>query len=256
MKKQALLAAVVLMGVFLTAVFCSECFAEDTASLDSQPTETRYHFVLFWKHQDTATDLARQNLKTFAAQGQRELIVSDVRVGDPARQDLVNKYGVSRAPMPLVLAIAPNGAVTEAIMSPIDGTKLTKAIVSPGAADCLKGVQDRKIVFVCVRDEQIDAGEMALEGVRQFATDDNYREATRIVQIAPTDTQEVEFLQQLKIDPGTTSPVTVMVAPSGGMLGKYAGATKKAEFVQALSASQSGCCPGGKCEAGGCCPAE
>ncbi len=256
MKKQALLAAPVLMGVILTAVSYNACFAEDTAKLDSKPPETRYHFVLFWKHQDTATELARQNLNTFAAQRQRALIVSDVRVGDPARQDLVKQYGVSRAPMPLVLAIAPNGAVTEAIMSPVDDKKLSKAIVSPGAADCLKGVQDRKIVFVCVRDEQIDAGGIALEGVRQFVADDNYREATRIVQIAPTDAQEVEFLQQLKIDPGTTSPVTVMVAPSGGMLGKYVGSTNKAEFVQALSASQSGCCPGGKCGAGGCCPAK
>jgi hypothetical protein len=251
-RKTSLLLA--LLGVLATALFASDCLAGGKAGLDPTSRETRYHFLLFWKQADVATSQARQTLDAFAAKREKQLVVFDIRVSDPDRQDLVKKYGVSRAPMPLVLAVAPNGAVTKAIMHPIDDKKLTAAIVSPASADCLKGMQDGKIVFVCVHRQRTKTAEGALDGVYEFAADDNYREATQIVRVDPSDPQEGKFLKQLKIDPQTSSPVTVMVAPSGGMLGKYVGPTTKAEFVKTLTASKSTCCPGGKCGPDGCCP--
>ena len=244
----------VLLGALLTIGFPGECSAGNTAGPNSQSRETRYHFLLFWKQPDAATSQATQTLDAFAASQDKQVLVSDIRVGDSAHQDLVKKYGVSRAPMPLVLAVAPNGAITEAIMHPIDDKKLAAAIVSPASADCLKGMQDGKIVFVCVHPQRTTREEDALHGVHEFAADENYREATRIISVDPADPQEGQFLKQLKIDPRTNSPVTVMVAPSGGMLGKYEGVTSKAEFVKALTTSKSSCCPGGKCGPGGCCP--
>ena len=35
-----------------------------------------------------------------------------MNVGDPAEKALVEKFGVSRSPLPLTLAVAPNGAIT------------------------------------------------------------------------------------------------------------------------------------------------
>ena len=245
-----------LLGVLATALLVSDCLAKNTTGLDPTSREARYQFLLFWKQADAATSQARQTLDAFASQQDRELIVSDIRVGDPATQDLVKQYGVSRAPMPLVLAVAPNGAVTEAIMHPIDDKKLAAAIVSPASADCLKGMQDGKIVFVCVRSKRKKTEKGVLDGVYEFAADDNYREATQIVRVDPADPQEGAFLKQLKIDPQTSSPVTVMVAPSGGMLGTYVGPTTKAEFVKTLTDSKSSCCPGGKCGPNGCCPKQ
>ena len=243
-----------LLIVLASAQLASHCLAANTADVDPTAQKTRYQFLLFWKQSDVATSQARQTLDAFASKQDGQLVVSDIRVGDPARQDIVEQYGVSRAPMPLVLAVAPNGAVTEAIMHPIDEKKLTAAIVSPASADSLKGMQEGKIVFVCVHSQHTQAEEGALAGVYEFAADDNYREATLIVNVDPADPQEDAFLKQLKIDPQTSSPVTVMVAPSGGMLGTFVGSTTKAEFVKTLTASKSTCCPGGKCGPGGCCP--
>jgi hypothetical protein len=254
MNKRNISMATILFSVLMTALLASDCSAKNTAGLDPPSRETRYHFLLFWKQSDVATSQAKQTLDAFAAQRDGQLVVSDIRVGDPAQKNLVKKYGVSRAPMPLILAVAPNGAVTTAIMHPIDDKKLAEAIVSSASADCLKGMQDGKIVFVCVNRQRTKAEQSAFEGVYQFAADDNYSKATQIVRVDPSDPQEGAFMKQLKIDPQTTSPVTVMVAPSGGMLGKYEGATTKAEFVKTLTASKSSCCPGGKCGPGGCCP--
>ncbi len=254
MKKQKSSVTFVLLGTLLATGFASVCSAGNVADLDPQARETPYQFLLFWKQPNAATSQAKQALDAFAAHREGQLIISDIRVSDPAQRDLVKKYGVSRAPMPLVLAVAPNGAVTTAIMHPIDEKKLAEAIVSSASADCLKGIQDGKIVFVCVNRQRTKAEQSAFEGVYQFVADDNYSKATQIVRVDPSDPQEGAFLKQLKIDPQTTSPVTVMVAPSGGMLGKYEGPTTKAEFVKTLTASKSSCCPGGKCGPGGCCP--
>ena len=129
MKKQKSLVVFVPLIALLVSGFTGECFAANTTAPDSQSPDSRYHFLLFWKLQDAATLQAKKSLDAFASQRDGQLIVSDIRVGDSASQDLVKKYGVSRAPMPLILAVAPNGAVTSAIMHPIDDKKLAEAIV-------------------------------------------------------------------------------------------------------------------------------
>src|SRR5208283_2699955 len=58
---------------------------------------------------------------------------------------------LSRAPMPLVLAVAPNGAVTGAIPLKLTEAQVGQAFVSPIAAQCLKAVQSRKLVLLCVQ---------------------------------------------------------------------------------------------------------
>jgi len=65
---------------------------------------------------------------------------------------IVNKYNLRAARMPVILAFAPNGAVTGAFRSAdINEEKLKSAIASRGMQECMKALQDKKIVFVCCR---------------------------------------------------------------------------------------------------------
>ena len=66
-----------------------------------------------------------------------------INVGDPEESDIVNKFGVLAAPMPLALVVAPNGAVTGGFPAAVDEKQLTEAFVSPGMAECLKALQGR-----------------------------------------------------------------------------------------------------------------
>jgi putative ABC transport system ATP-binding protein len=43
-----------------------------------------------------------------------------INVGDPEESDIVNKFGVLAAPMPLALVVAPNGAVTGGFPAAVD----------------------------------------------------------------------------------------------------------------------------------------
>ena len=52
--------------------------------------------------------------------------------------------------MPLVLAVAPNGAITGGFPLKLTEQDVAGAFVSPGTAGCLKAMQARKLVLLCV----------------------------------------------------------------------------------------------------------
>ena len=74
----------------------------------------------------------------------------EIQVADPAEGPIVARYDVSRAPMPLVLAIAPNGAITKGLPTQFDEDQLRQAFVSPCTAECMKALQAHKLVLLCV----------------------------------------------------------------------------------------------------------
>jgi hypothetical protein len=167
---------------------------------------------------------------------------------DPAEKGLIDRYGLSRAPLPLGLALAPNGAVTGAFALKLTEKDVAGAFVSPGAAACLKAVQARKLVLLCV---QASESAKLPAGVRDFKADANYGPATEVVTLRADDPHEAAFLQALQVKPAGAT-VTVFLAPPGRQLGTFHGAVTKPQLVEKLNAA-SQCCPGGKYGPGGCC---
>jgi hypothetical protein len=120
--------------------------------------------------------------------------VVEVRVTDPAEKALVDQYAVSRAPMPLILTVAPNGAVTGGFPSKLTEAQVMQAFVSPAVAQCLKAVQARKLVLLCV---QPTPGVALPQGVRGFQADPQYRTATEVVTVQSGDAATLIELKRL-----------------------------------------------------------
>ncbi len=210
----------------------------------------QYLFILFWKDDDAATRTAHQVLAREMGKRIGKAAAVGVRVNDPAEKSVVDQYGVSRSPMPLVLAVAPNGAVTRAVPLKVTEQEIAAAFVSPAMALCLKAIQDRRLVLVCVH----PAGKAPTvpDGVREFKADPRFGPATEIVTMRADDAAEKDFLTGLQIDGRTTVPVTVLLAPPGRLLGSFPGAVTRQQLTDRITAPQ-GCCPGGKCGPNGCC---
>ncbi len=213
----------------------------------------KYLFVFFWKTDDEQTAAMK---KVFEAAIKK---VSDraqsvaVLVSDPVERGIVDKFGVDRAPMPLVLAMAPNGAITGGFPNKFDEQQLLDAFTTPGTEKVMKQLQDGTLVFVCVQNAKTKSNDVAMQGVRDFKTDVRFADATEIVTLDPTDKKEATFLKDLKVSTDIAEATTVFVAPPGTALGKFEGETNKATFVEALSRANTGCGPGG-CGPGGCGP--
>lgn len=216
------------------------------------PAGQKYTFILFYKEDTPATQAMRQALDAALAKRPGQASVTLVRTTDPAEKDVVARYGVSRSPMPLTLAVAPNGAVTGGFPLKLTEQEVAAAFVSPGAAACLKAVQARKLVLLCVQPAGPDAALPA--GVSEVKADPQYGPATEVVTVRADDATEAGFLKalQLSLKPGVTT--TALLVPPGQRLAVFEGAFTRQQFDEKLKAAQTSCCPGGKCGPGGCCP--
>jgi hypothetical protein len=224
-------------------------------ALQQAASTGKYLFVFFWKDTNQQTDAMWGVLQSVMRKaGDRAESVA-VNVTDPVERAMVKKFGVDRSPVPLVLAFAPNGAITSGLPLQCDENQLLQAFVSPGTAQCFKALQARKLVLLSVQSRQPQVKQVSLQkGVADFVSDPQYAAATEIVVIDPADSAETAFLQDLRVDPRAAGQITVLLAPPGSVVGTFTGNVTKQELVAKLASAQSSSCPGGKCGPGGCGP--
>ena len=213
----------------------------------------KYLFVFFSKADDEQTLAMRKVFdKAMEKVADRAQSVA-VNIGDASEKAVVEKFDLSRAPMPLVLAMAPNGAITGGFPTKFEEQQLLDAFATPGTEKVMKSLQDGKLVFVCVQNDKTKSNDAAMQGVRDFKADTRFASATEIVTLDPTDKKEASFLTDLKVSSDIAEATTVFVAPPGQAIGKFEGATNKDALIELLSKANTGCGPGG-CGPGGCGP--
>ena len=215
----------------------------------------KYIFMFFSKTDDDQTLAMRKVFdKAMEKVADRAQWVA-VSTTDSSERAIVAKFDLGRAPMPLVLAMAPNGAITGGFPNKFEEQQLLDAFATPVTQKVMKQLQDNKLVFVCVQNDKTKSNEAAMQGVRDFKADARFASATEIVMLDPADSAEASFLADMKIDPKTEEAMTVFLAPPGSAIAEYKGATDKAELAATLQKASSGSCgPGDSCGPGGCPP--
>ncbi len=212
----------------------------------------RYLFAFFWKEDDDQSIAMRQVFDQAVAKEADRADSVAVNITDESQKEIVEEYGLERAPMPLVLTLAPNGAITGGFPTSFEEKDLLKAFVSPGTAECIKPLQENKLVLLCLQNADTESNEDAMKGVRAFKEDERFAEATEVVLLDPSDSAEAKFLADLDVSPKTETAVTVLMAPPGAPIGIIEGPTTKELFGDMLAKAQA-CGPGG-CGPGGCGP--
>ncbi len=232
--------------------------SQGQAAIDRAAAANKYLFLFFYREKNPATDAAWAAFQPAVSRLADSADWAPIAITDPAEKAIVARYDLSRTPMPLVLAVAPNGAITKAFPGKFDPRQIQSAFVSPCTQQCLKALQDRKLVLLCVQEPRQTPGQPAEvtvpKGVADFKADPRYGQATEIVLLNPRDETEAALLKDFQINPQTTTAVTVFLAPPGAMIGLFAPTATKDQMVAKLTASQSNPCAGGKCGPNGCGP--
>ena len=79
-------------------------------------------------------------------------MVHQVNVADPMEDQIVARYGVRQAKLPLVLVFAPNGVITGGYEQAITSEKLNQCMnISDLVLKVLKPLQERKVVLVTLQ---------------------------------------------------------------------------------------------------------
>jgi len=182
------------------------------AAIDRAAAANKYVFLFFWKEKSPPTDKAWAAFQPAMAKVADMAQAVAIQVTNPAEKKLVDKYGVSRAPMPIVLVVAPCGAITKAFTKTFDEKQLRTAFVSPCMQRCLKALQSRKLVFVCLVDQAKPQDRVTVpKGVEDFKADKKYGAATEVVMVNVRDAKEATLLKEFDVSP-RYAPMTIFLA--------------------------------------------
>ena len=167
-----------------------------------------------------------------------------VQISDPAQRAVAERFKVTRAPMPMVIALHPNGAITGAFQMRATPEALAQCIVSPKKAECMAALQQNQLVLICL---QTQAEQPLPAGVSEWVADPHFAQRTRVVTLAMSDPAEAGFLTEMQINLKQNAPATVFLAPPGVMVGKFTTAATK-QHLAAKLADAGRCCEEENCK--------
>jgi len=222
------------------------------AAIEHAAKAGKYLFVFFYRADTGETDAMRKVFRAAMAKASDRAEWVEANVADPSEEPLVRKFNVSRAPMPLALAVAPNGAIAGGFPAKFDENALLGAFVSPGMEKCLKALQEQKLVILCAQNTSTESNDAATKSAQDFKADARFAQFTVIVRIDPADAAEGKFMARLRIEPKTAEAITALLAPPGVVVGTFKGGVAKDALVSAFVAATSGGCGSGGCGPSGC----
>lgn len=259
-KKSISFLTVVALVIVMFAAQISEALTPGTqapvgkglTAIDRASQDNKYLFIFFYRGNTAQTSSMRDvfNRAMNAAQGRGESI--SVNVDDPSETGIVKKFNAKDAPMPLVLAVAPNGAITANFVTNFTERQVLEAFATPAMENLLVSLQQGKLVVLCVQNGKTRSNIEAMRGVQEFVSDQRFTNFVQVLKLDPSQPRELPFLAKL----GMTSPIveaeTLLIAPPGSLIGNFKGATDKNQLIATLTKATSGGCGAGGCGAGGC----
>jgi len=217
-------------------------------ALDKNAKENTFTFIVFYK-EDSAATRAMLNITRESTTNRAECsAVVIANANDPAERELVERFGIGRAPMPLTVAVAPNGAITGVFAKSLNAQHIETAIVTPTMARCMKSLQSQKLVFVVASH---DDKPQVPQGVRALQKDPLFKDRIELTGLRLDDPAETRFINQMKIDAAKVNgPYAVLIAPPGVLVGHF-DATATDKSIAAAIHKSGQCCDDPNCKHSG-----
>ena len=213
-------------------------------AIKSAADEGKLIYVLFYKETNAATKGMADSVAEVVGSHEGKSTSTFVRLTDDAERAVAEKYQVTRAPMPFVIAVHPNGAVTGYFQTKASSAELDQCLVSAKKAECMKALQQNQLVLVCLQNGPKQA---IPKGVKELSSDPHFSKRTRVVTLSLSDPEEVTFLKGMEVDPKKDGPMTVFLAPPGALVGKFTTTATKDQLAAKLA--QAGkCCDDENCK--------
>lgn len=248
MKRSWVLLAIALLGNVSTAFAAEDAASAISAQqvLTSSAADNKFTFIVFYKQDDAATRALVKTVENGLAGHEDESALAYAQTTNLADQALVKKFGMERAPLPMVLAVAPNGAITGVFNRKVTPELISEAFVTPTMARCMRSMQESKVVLVCLHRA---AKPSIPAGVRDLEKDPLFTDRVSIIPLHLSEPGEESFLEQMQIEPTTAQDLVVMMAPPGVLVGKFTTSTTKDEMAEALHMAGK-CCDDPNCKHG------
>jgi uncharacterized protein YxeA len=219
------------------------------AALDKAARENKYLFIMFYKNDDNQTREMRNTVKSWMSEYENKANFIMLNASDPAENQIVNKFQINRAPAPIILAVAPNSAVTGGFPNKITREQLSKCFVSEIIMKILKPIQSGKVVLVVFQNSKTKFNNESSNAAYAFADDKKVQGFVEIMIEDPEDNKNRDLLKQCRLDKKVSQSTIVFLVPPGRIAGVFPGKTTKNNLLATLAS-----CSGGSCKPGSCPP--
>lgn len=215
--------------------------ADPEAALRQAGADGKYALLCLWRGDAAETQAFRSRFAAAAAPVAARAVTVEVGFDDPASLPLVRRLKLERAPLPLVLAVAPNGAVTRAFPQiPAEG--FAAAFVGPAFAACLKAMQDGRIAVVSVGNATLAGSAETRTVADAFAAQPSLAAICTVVAADPAAAAEAELFKALGLPASTDKALIALVVPPGRLLGSFSHPVSREQLDAALAKAMSGGC--------------
>lgn len=202
--------------------------------------QNRYAILFFYQEGCGECDEAREVLrKGFEIWGDR-VRISQVDINKRENDKIRKDFRVLSTPT--ILVMAPNGVVVREFRENITIESLERSFVTPAMAKILRGLQDRRVIFLTVTaaDWKNASGvQKTVSGVGEIL-----RNSVRIVHVDPANGEEKSMLEILKVDNNQNQSLTYVVSQSGLIGSRFEGPVSRKDLFMAFQkvlAARSGC---------------
>lgn len=195
-------------------------------------------------------------VKEMAGKAQKKYPKSEVITldrTDKANAALVTKYGLSGAPMPLILVMAPNGVVGGGLqLKDATPEELVGLVPTKKQAIALLAFSESKPAFIVLYKKSMKDKAQAMAECNKAAADLSGKAV--VVDIDLDDKSEAEFLSLLKPEMTATSAHVLVFNGKGQFSDEFKAPIQSATLItSARKVAKGGCCPGGS-GSSGCVP--
>ncbi|MBP7056563.1 MAG: hypothetical protein KBB52_06905 [Candidatus Omnitrophica bacterium] len=210
----------------------------------------KYLFLLFYDKKDDLFSKMEETVNSFVKNTDKKVLVYKSSAKDPKDVDIVYKYRIDKAPLPILLVIGPNGAVAGGFPKSVTSEKLERSFMSPMVMDVLKTIQEQKMAIVVLQNSRTKFNAESAKAAQDLSYDKQFLGQVEVIKADPADPANKDFLANAKLTSAMDEAAIVLIAPPGVVAGVYQGNINKNGIISNLSSG--GACGGGKCGPGGC----
>jgi hypothetical protein len=236
-----------LMGILLLATY-DTIWASVQTDIEEATEKGNTVFLVVTEPGITGLDKA-VNIAEEAHKSVAKSAVIEMNRADSTNSQLIKKYGLSGAPLPLILVVASNGAPAGGLPADrVTPEGLVKMIPSPKKAEVFQALSENKSVFVVASRKSMTDRAKVFDTCKAACS--QMKNNAVFVSIDMDDKKESSFLAQLKVNTLSTEPVTAVINTQKQIAGSFNGSVEVTQLVQAATKKAGGCGPG--CDPKGC----
>ncbi len=228
----------------ILVTFFGQAYATVKSDLETANKNGNSVFLVVTDPNVTGTDKALEMANKAKASVTKSIVVQMNR-SDAANSELVTKYRLAGAPLPLILVIAANGVVTAGYaLTQATPELLVKAVPSPKKSEVLKSLSEGKSVFIVVTGKTMAEKTTIMNTCQQACIE--MENNAKMIEISLDDPKENQFLTELKVDMTAKEPTTYVINSKGQVTGTFTDDVNTTTLVaSAKKVAASGCGPSG-----------